>query len=126
VERFGERLLILGPVGGEPPASPEEPTSNLAEWRHRKGVEAKVIGKTLKPLPPLPPWPCPVEESGQPRGRVAEALHAHQQWNKYMEADVLTHDDMRCAADCTKKEHDAVLEMSEAEYDEYVRKRDTG
>jgi hypothetical protein len=99
----------------------DEPASALVEWRHRTLVEL-----ASKPLPPLPPWPCPVEESGRPRGKVAEALHAPQLRDKLLETEILTHDDMRCAAECTRQEHEAVLAMNEEEYDECVRKRDTG
>jgi hypothetical protein len=53
-------------------------------------------------------------------------LYAHQRWNKFFETEFLTHDDMQCKADCTRREHEAVVAMNEKEYDEYTRTRDTG
>ena len=89
-------------------------------------TEEDAVGKAPKPLPNIPPWPYKEEESGRSKGRVAEALHPHQQWNKIFGNKHLTHDDMLCAAECTKKEHEVVLKMCKKEYAEYLRKRDTG
>jgi hypothetical protein len=89
-------------------------------------TEEEAFGKAPKPLPAIPPWPCSAVESGRSKGKVAEALHAHQLWNKFFETEYLTHDDMQCAAECTRKEHEAVFAMNPKEYDEYIRIRDTG